>query len=64
MHVMDLEKCLTHQLSIHGICCGPHKQKTKKNSFQMCFTEEKLMDNLFKEVCGMFRDPKRNVRHS
>lgn len=56
---MDLEKCLTHQLSIHGICCGPHKQKTKKNSFQMCFTEEKLMDNLFKEVCGMFRDPKR-----
>lgn len=30
----------------------------------MCFTEEKLMDNLFKEVCGMFRDPTRNVRHS
>ena len=61
MYVMDLEKCLTHQWSIHVICCRLNKQT---NSSMMCFTEEELMDNLFKEVCGMFRDPTRNVRHS
>lgn len=30
----------------------------------MCLTEEKLMETLFKEICGKFREQMKNLRHS
>lgn len=30
----------------------------------MCLTEEKLMETLFKEICGKFREQRKNLRHS